>query len=167
MTASSLVSGLSLNTRTLTSRLLIGLMVVVRMPCLRTKDSLLLVINFEMSMPLVSVMYTTFLLSGHAWTLVNWFALMLSLRKSLLISSSFKKHPLPSSFSSLTSNELVLLRLDMLSEAIDDHDLVDADGGGPLGPGDFRPGDPAPPTPAIVACSSLHKLCICNTRFLF
>ena len=138
------------------------------MPCLRTKDSLLLVINFEMSMPLVSVMYTTFLLSGHAWTLVNWFALMLSLRKSLSISSSFKKHPFPSSFSSRTSNELVLFRLDMLSDAIDDHDLVGV-GGGPLGPGggDSRPGGPSPPTTAIVACSRIHKQCICNTQIFY
>ena len=61
---------------------------------------------------------------------------------------------------------LVLFRLDMFSEAIDDHDLGDANDGGPLGPGDF-PGDPSPPMPAIVACSRIHKLCICNTQFLF
>ena len=32
---------------------------------------------------------------------------------------------------------LVLFRLDMFSEAIDDHDLGDADDGGPLGPVTF------------------------------
>ena len=99
---------------------------------------------------------------------MNWLAFMLSLRKSLSISSSFKKHPLPSSFSSRTSNELVLFRLDMLSDAIDDHDLVGV-GGGPLGPGggDSRPGGPSPPTTAIVACSRIHKQCICNTQIFY
>jgi hypothetical protein len=88
---------------------------------------------------------------------------MLSLRRSLSISSPFKEQPFPPSFSSLTSNVLVLFRLEIFSEAIDDQDLVVAGDDGPLGPGDFRPGLP----PAIVACSCIHKLCICNALFVF